>query len=485
VKRILLLKAYQRVRDHGDAPPLGLLYLTTALRRRFGSRVEIQVRDMKARREAPDHVRALMAEFRPDVVGVSALNCEAESAHRIAQVVKEVDAGCLAVLGGPYAHNRAEEILESSEFDWCFNGEADHSFPEALDRYFEEKPLEQDIPGLSYRAEDALVISTSQDAIKDLDALGMPAWDLVDFDFYAHSSNFMAMLKGKRYATLFTSRGCPYLCNYCHDIFGKRFIHRSAENVLEEIEHLYENYGVDEFEIVDDIFNLHKPRLKKIMYEVKRRWRGKIHFCFPNGLRADIMDEEVVEALYQGGTYAVAIAIETVSDRLQDMADKHLDVEKARKVIEYFDERNIATRGFFMLGFPTETIEEIKATVDFALKSRLTMAFLFTVTPQPATPLFELAKAEDAEALVESEREERMGQKTYRADLAWYQRATGFDLGAYIQRSYWRFYLTPWRLWRILRLVPKRSLYHDTVRVADYLFRLDSRSDNRTTPRPE
>ena len=103
------------------------------------------------------------------------------------------------------------------------------------------------------------------------------------------------MLKGKRYAPIFTSRGCPYLCNYCHDLFGKRFIHRSSEHVLEEIELLYENYGVDEFEIVDDIFNLHKPRLKKIMGEVKRRWPGKIHFCFPNGVRADIMDEEVIE----------------------------------------------------------------------------------------------------------------------------------------------------------------------------------------------
>ena len=57
------------------------------------------------------------------------------------------------------------------------------------------------------------LVKPVSDAIKDLDALGCPAWDLVDFDTYASHDNMMSMLKGKRYATLFTSRGCPYLCN--------------------------------------------------------------------------------------------------------------------------------------------------------------------------------------------------------------------------------------------------------------------------------
>ena len=85
----------------------------------------------------------------------------------------------------------------------------------------------------------------------------------------------MGMQKGKRYALLFTSRGCPYLCNYCHDIFSKNFKFQSAERILQEIEFLYENHGVNEFQIIDDIFNLHKPRLKKVMHEVHRRWPGK------------------------------------------------------------------------------------------------------------------------------------------------------------------------------------------------------------------
>ena len=64
--------------------------------------------------------------------------------------------------------------------------------------------------------------------------------------------------------------------------------------MIAEIEHLYENYGIDEFHIEDDIFNLHRPRVREIMREVSRRWPGKMKFAFPNGLRADILDKETL-----------------------------------------------------------------------------------------------------------------------------------------------------------------------------------------------
>ena len=479
MKRVLLLKPYQLLRDHQDCPQLGLLCLVTALRRRFGDQVEVKVIDMKLERWSPEWLAEHFDDFDPDVVGVTALNCEADSADRIASLVKAIKPQALTVLGGPYALHRAEELLESTEFDWIFNGEADLSFPEALDRHFHGADLGTDIPGLSYRQADGHHISLGQDSIRDLDGLGLPAWDLVDFERYAGSNTFNSMMKGTRYATIFTSRGCPYECSYCHDLFGKKFRHRSAEDVLAEIELLHERYGVDEFAIIDDIFNLHKPRLKKIMSEVCHRWPGKLHFCFPNGVRADLMDEEVVEALHRAGTYSISIAIETVTERLQDLVQKHLNVEKAEKVIGYCDDRGIVTQGFFMLGFPTETVEEMKATTDFAAKSRLTIAYFFTVVPQPATPLFDLAKAEDATALEGTVRDERRAQ-SYRADSAWYQRAYGFDLGRFMQIAYARFFLSPWRVLRIVTLVPTRSLLAGLTRLSAYLLRLgDGTGDSR------
>jgi radical SAM superfamily enzyme YgiQ (UPF0313 family) len=482
VKRILLLKPYQLLRDHQDTPQLGLLYLAAALRKRFADRVAIRVWDMKLDRELPEALLTSFAEFEPDVVGVSALNCESDAADRIAELVKATDPKILTALGGPYAHQRAEEILNSSEFDWVFNGEADRSFPVALDRHFAGSALGTDIKGLSYRHAHGCHFSHSQDSIEDLDSLGLPAWDLVDFDRYAAGNTFNSMLKGRRYATLFTSRGCPYECNYCHDLFGKRFRHHSAEHVLREVELLYQHYGVDEFAIVDDIFNLHKPRLIKIMSEVRRRWPGRIHFCFPNGVRADLMDEEVVDALHRGGTYSISIAIETVTERLQALVEKHLDLEHAKKAIGYCDDRGMVVQGFFMLGFPTETTEEMAATVRFARKSRLTMAYFFSVVPQPETPLFDLAKTEDATALEAAMADERRTQ-SYRADCAWYERAYGIDLSRVLQRAYSGFYGSPRRIAKIVRRVPSRSLIGGLGRLTRFMFWLGDGTGRRRFPK--
>lgn len=455
--RVLLLKPFQPIPAPVFAPPLGLLYLASALRERFGTEVEIELLDMKARGLLPGTLRSWIGEYNPDVVGVSALNCEGASAQEIAAIAKANNPKTVTVLGGPYAHRRALELLGRSEFDWVVGGPGDRVFPEALARHFGGGELGTDLAGLSYKTGDGLHIAAQNDNPTDLDAIPLPAWDLIDFDLYARLPNMANMLKAKRYATLFTSRGCPYKCNYCHDLFGKRFYHRSPENVLAEMDLLHDRYGVDEFQIVDDIFNLHRPRLKKIFGEVKRRWDGKIHFTFPNGVRADILDESVLDAMKEGGTYALCIAIESVTPRLQALVEKHLDVEKALWAIDAADRRGMMVSGFFMLGFPTETPEEMRATIDFALRSRLTLAHFFTVIPQPETPLHALARREDAEAIAAFGRDEEEAAH-YHQTAPWYERVYGYPLARVVRNAHLRFYFSPRRLLRLVRRVPAGSL---------------------------
>ncbi len=454
--RILLIKPYQPVQSWLSAPPLGLLYLTSSLRQRFGADVNVRVFDMKSRKLPPEALRTTLKEFAPDVVGVSALNYESAAAQRIAEITKEHNEKTVTALGGPFAHHRSEELLGRTRFDWTFDGSAERAFGDAIERTFGGGDLGTDIRGLSYRSADGIHLSPGEDVITDLDALPFPAWDEVDFDRYAKQPNMMAALKARRYAPIFTSRGCPYLCNYCHDLFTKKFVHRSAESVLAEIELLHERYGVDEFQIVDDIFNLHKPRLRQIMGEVARRWPGKLHFTFPNGVRADILGEPELDALREAGTYGMCIAIETVTPRLQDLVEKHLKLDRAEKAIEGAARRGMMVTGFFMLGFPTETREEMEATVQFALRSQLTLAWFFNVVPQPETPLYALASREAPQALRETTNAEERGEG-FRSSNTFYERAYGFPLGRFIQQTYRRFYLRPSQLTRMARRIPHKT----------------------------
>ncbi len=447
--RVLLLKPFQSIAAPLQAPPLGLLYIASSIREVLGDFAEIRIIDMKLHRMKPEKILSILEEYEPDVVGFSALNYEAYAGHQIAKHIKAYNPSIITVFGGPYALKNAPTILNDENIDWVFEGAADRSFPEALKRLAQNRTIDEQILGLSFRRDDGSVYtSTRQDRINDLDSLPPPAWDMVNLDAYAAEPNMAANLKGKRYAMLFTSRGCPYLCNYCHDIFSKKFVYHSVDYVIAEIERLYEQYGVDEFQIVDDIFNLHKPRLKAIMSEVQKRWPGKLKFTFPNGIRADIIDEEVVTALCDAGTYAVCIAVETVTPRLQNLVEKHLDIEKTRRTIALFGKRNIQITGFFMLGFPTETPEEIKATIDFAINSDLTLAFFFSVVPQFGTPLYDLALKENHDV---TQRLSQIESGTYRNSQSWYSQAYGYPLAHTLRMANIRFYFSPRRVLKILR----------------------------------
>lgn len=457
--RVLLVKPYQPVTLPISSPPLGILYLASTLRHRLGHSVEVRVLDQWLDKRRYFDLRSDLEEFRPHIVGLSALNFEAEESGRIASMIREEFPETIVALGGPFAHGdtNRERIVATGVYDWIFDGEADWSFPIAVERWRDGAKSFDDILGMTWRTETAEgeVVYTNNGsssmlagramvgAVGDLDEIPFPAWDLVDFDAYASRINNNGNLRGKRYAPIFTSRGCPFLCTYCHDIFGKKFRGRSPENVLAEIQLLKNDHGVDELQIVDDIFNMQSKRMKEICAGLKPL---KLNICFPNGLRGDILDEEGVNALVDAGMYEVAVAIETVTPRLQDMVKKRLRLDVLLRAIKAMAKRGVLVKGFFMLGFPTETREEIEATIDFAVRSDLAHAVFNLVTPQPGTPLYDVALRENEAAL------NAMVIHDYYAATSWYAEAYGVDMHKVRSRAYFRFYLSsPRRMWRIFR----------------------------------
>ncbi|GAB4432260.1 MAG: hypothetical protein OHK0011_15090 [Turneriella sp.] len=450
--RVLLLKPFQPIDLWLAAPPLGLLSIAAALRNALPG-IDVRVVDMNVRGLGAQWLHYAITRFRPDVVGVSALNFQLSAACELASVVKQRDPRILAVLGGSVTHHRSAELLAETDFDWVFEGEAERAFPRALEAYWQGADL-TGIPGLSFRKQEQNVICTARDVIENPGELPLPAWDLCEFDLYAAQPNGNLIKKHAKYAYLYTSRGCPYRCAYCHDIFGKKFHSAPAERVLEEIELLHTKYRIREFHIIDDIFNFDRRRMADIFTLVKQRFGKKLAFCFPNGLRADILTPDLIALMAEAGTISIAVALETASKRLQRLMSKHLQIEKAVAAVECAHRHGIAVKGFFMLGFPSETLDEMEQTVSLAMRSKLTIAHFFAVTPQPGSPLFELAQ----QVMPATSRAGLRQQ--YNATHPWYGQAYGFALGNYIRRAYRRFYLRPSRIWRILCRIPWRSYAH-------------------------
>lgn len=390
--KILLFKSRSIVsKVTGVTAPLGLLYIAAALRERLGADVRIldallEIKPLKAMASA-------MKSFRPDVVGISALTAEAFLAHKAAAAVKAEDSSVPVIMGGPYPSSDPELVLNDSNIDAVVIGEGEETFTELVRLIMSEgdcfaKPeLLRTIDGIAFRIDDRNEMTKNREPIKDLDSLPFPAWDLIDYKkFWTRSS--MASSGVRPYLTMFTSRGCPFKCIYCHQLFGKTFRPRSPESVVDETAMLMK-MGAGDIEVLDDIANFDNGRFNRILELMLER---NLHpaLSFPNAIRADIMREESVELLKRVGTGEISLAVETASERLQKMLRKNLSLEKTSHTIEMFANRRIFTRGFFMIGFPTETKDEMLSTIRFAHSSRLHLALFFTPNPFRNTGLYDL-----------------------------------------------------------------------------------------------
>lgn len=151
------------------------------------------------------------------------------------------------------------------------------------------------------------------------------------------------------------------------------------------------------------------------------------------------------------------------------MIEKYLDIDKTRWAVDELERQGVTVRGFFMLGFPTETEEELRETIRFALDSKMSMASFFTVVPQPETPLYEQALQEGAKQL-EIIRQNEMKGGSYHNETSWYALTYNFPLYPQIRKANWRFYSSPSRALKLLWRWPKISLWHNMSNIMQLMI---------------
>ena len=231
----------------------------------------------------------------------------------------------------------------------------------------------------------------------------------------------------------------------------------SPGKVVGQIHLLHENYGVKEFHILDDVFNFFSDRVAEICEKLINS-PTEISLAFPNGLRADILTDELIALLKKAGTYKINFGFETTSPRLQKIIGKNLDIKRARHVIRKTSTAGIIVGAYFMMGFPGQTREEMAQTIDYAVKSKLDLAYFFKATPYPGSEFYKQVIGEKDHGNFE--------------DFHYYSTARShgdFDrkgLNKIILAAQRRFFSKPSRLLRVFRKTPNK------VRFARNLFRV-------------
>jgi len=237
--------------------PLGLMYVAAYLRRKYS--YEVRIVDTRINETDQRKIQEIVRDFAPDVVGISALTFESYAVPWIAECVKSVNPLIPVILGGPHSTAYPEKAIDTPDVDYLVVGEGESTAGELIERLVQSRDI-SNVKGIVYKRDDQIVATGRPDFIQDLDELPIPAYDLISITDYENFDRFDRS-KTHGYMNVISSRGCPYRCVYCHNVFGKVFRARSAENLFNEIKYLYETYRVHDFDILDDIFNYDRKRL--------------------------------------------------------------------------------------------------------------------------------------------------------------------------------------------------------------------------------
>lgn len=333
---------------------------------------------------------ALTAEIagkEPRYVGISACTMDIDASAALAEMLKKAIPGVITVIGGPHITALPEETMSKfPAFDIGVIGEGEMTITDLLDKVKEggRKGLPA-VDGLIYRDGEKLVTTKPRKFIRDLDTLPLPAWDLLPDlkKFYfapawtKHSGNT---------TTIITSRGCPFQCIYCdRKVFGNRARYHSAKYVLEMIKTLYGGHGIRHFRIGDDNFMMNKDLLIEICGLIIAE---KLDISWSCLARADSIGPDVLSKMKKAGCWSIAFGVETGSQEIHDIEKKGIRLEQIAKAVALTRKAGIKTISFNIIGHPKETVETIKATINFNKAIKVDDFKTQFMTPFPGTELY-------------------------------------------------------------------------------------------------
>ncbi len=385
--KILLVQPIREGTSLQVMPDLGILYLGTALRAKG---YDVKLLDCPKEKMTFAGFRKLLEEKRYDVVGVRCFSRDHNYVNHHLKIAKAVNPDTLTLTGGPHPSAVPEFVLNSMPaLDFAWQGEAEESLATLLDLYQDQGPrmpageLEK-IPGLAWRdAESNTVRLNPLMYVPDLDAYGLPAWDMLEPLYYPGNIY-------KEHWPIVTTRGCPYPCTYCNTprLSGRKLRHRSVDHVIAELKLLKSRYKATRFSLYDDEFTLNdKYTLALCQAMIDQGLNMK--FDSLAGVRLDSLYPELLKVMEAAGCDMLAVGIESGNERVQKSIKKKVTVETIREQVRMtVGCSKIKITGYFMLGFLDETEEEILDTIKLALELPLHRANFNIVIPIPGTAIF-------------------------------------------------------------------------------------------------
>ncbi len=329
-------------------------------------------------------IRHITREFRPEIVGLSAMSFQYDSARRVAQICRSLNPGIIIVLGGYHASLMYEEIGSGADadlFDFMVRGEGEITFPKLVHELENSGREFGLIQGLSFH-QNGRFQHNPQAPLVNLDALNPPDRNCRVLD----GARFL----GQRFDCVETSRGCTMGCRFCSiaHMYGRSVRFFALERVIQELQGLKQQ-GVEGVFFVDDNITLDVQRLKNLCDLIVDEKLHTMSYAIQASVKGIASDPELAGRLKKAGFRWVFLGIESGIARNLESMGKAGVFNNTQRAVSLLQEQGVGVFGGFIVGSPDDRREDIRSTYRFALELGVDHPIMQCMTPYPKTEIRE------------------------------------------------------------------------------------------------
>jgi radical SAM superfamily enzyme YgiQ (UPF0313 family) len=432
-------------------PQTGLAYLAAVA---IEEKCDVLLIDAMASGYKIDYILKAVKEFSPDMIIANATTPTFKNDAEILEILKKNHPAIYA-LTGTHVSALPEESLKNSPADLVFVNEAEGTLKELI----KKRNNWSDIPGIAYKKENEIIITTECPYIIDLDDLPFPARNLLPNDKYR-----MPFFEDESYATVIPTRGCPWKCIFCRAgrVWGSKVRSRSPENVIRELEDIKNTLKIRNVVFMTDSLTLDKKWVNAFLDLLIKKNLGLRWIC---NSRVDAVNPEMLIKMKAAGCMLVSYGVESGSQEILDTSKKKIKLKDSENALKWTREAKITSMAYFILGLPGETHDTIKETIKFAGKINPDYVNFHIATPFPGTELYDIALKNNWLSSTDWNDFEEEGSAVLRTEDL-----TAEDLVKAQSRAMKSFYMRPGRIVKELLAIRSFGQFKARAKAAISLF---------------
>ena len=387
-KKIVLIESgnsqWQTSFDVGEhcADPIALGYLSSSLRKTGYDTSIIQ-----QRKESDEEIVYQVASRNPAAVGFSVMTYNFNKAIRMARKLKSRNPKIQTVFGGYHVSAVPNKCLSYPEIDYIIIGEGEETLVELAGCIIGGSKTDlSKIRGIAYKTGEGVMVNPRRERIKNLDSLLFP--DRYRLEECSWGAPILPIPKNQRsFAQVTYSRGCYHKCTFCTSsaLWQGEVVHRSAKNMVDEIEFLIKEHGTNGLFFTDLTFNVDRTKAIEFCDEINR---GNVRIKWLDACRVTD-DFNLLRRMKESGCVKIAYGVESLDDpRLHELG-KGTGRDKIMNCFEVTNKFGIITRAYLMMGYPDENEDSVRKMIKDVKELSTDQLRISLITPFPGTPFYD------------------------------------------------------------------------------------------------